>query len=252
MKIAVTGKGGAGKTTLASALALEFKEQGKQVIIVDCDPDANFSICLGFPLEEEIVPISEMKQLIAERTEVESLDTPSTFFKINPKVDDIPDKFCKIHNGIKLIVMGKVSKAGSGCMCPENTFIKRLISHLVLRKNEVVILDMVAGSEHLGRATAANVDVALIVVEPTQLGVVTAGRIKSLVKELGIRMSFFVGNKIESEQDRDFLLKNLGNEFLGFIHLSESLQANRGVFKFDDNLKVEFDEIFNKLYTLSN
>ncbi len=250
MKIAVTGKGGSGKTTVAAGLALEFNQQGKKVIVLDCDPDANLGLALDFPNIESIVPISEMKQLIAERTEVESLDKPTTFFKINPKVDDIPEKFAAVHNGIKLLVMGKVCKAGSGCMCPENTFIKRLLAHLVLKKDEVVILDMVAGSEHLGRGTAENVDMALIVAEPTHLGVATAKRIENLVKDLGIKKRFFIGNKIADSQDKDFLLKALGNNILGIIELNKNLAQNRGVFRFDEKLRDEFDMLFKKL--LSN
>lgn len=247
MKIAVTGKGGAGKTTIATGLALKFKESGKKVIAVDCDPDANFGIALGFSKPEDIKPISELKELIAQRTEVESLDKPATFFKINPKVDDIPDKYCAKKDGIKLLVMGKVCKAGGGCMCPENTFVRRLLSHLLLSKDEVVILDMVAGTEHLGRATAENVDQALIVAEPTQLGVSTAKNIEKLVRELGIKKISFIGNKINSPEDEKFLKDNLGNRFLGLIHLNKTLSQNRGVFKFDELLRKEFDLIFSKL-----
>ncbi|MEW6009316.1 MAG: AAA family ATPase [Candidatus Omnitrophota bacterium] len=247
MKIAITGKGGSGKTTIAAGLALKFKEQGKKVIVVDCDPDANLALALGFPHIEDITPISQMKELIAERTEVESLDEPSTFFKINPKVDDIPEKFAAVYNGIRLLVMGKVCKAGSGCMCPENTFIKRLLSHLVLKKDEVVILDMVAGSEHLGRGTAGNVDMALIVVEPTKLGALTARHIENLIEELGIKKRFFIANKIDSEADENFLKEELGKNFLGFIHLNKNLSRNRGIFQFDKTLKAEFDILFKKL-----
>ncbi len=247
MKIAVTGKGGAGKTTIAAGLALKFKESGKKVIAVDCDPDANFGIALGFSNLENIKPISELKELIAERTEVESLDKPATLFKINPRVDDIPDKYCAVKDGIKLLVMGKVCKAAGGCMCPENTFVRRLLSHLMLSKDEVVILDMVAGTEHLGRATAENVDRALIVAEPTQLGVSTAKTIERLVKQLGIKKISFVGNKINDSEDEKFLKDNLGNEFLGLIHANQTLTKSRGVFKFDELLKKEFDLIFKKL-----
>ena len=177
MKIAVTGKGGSGKTTTAAGLALTLKEKGKQVITLDCDPDMNLGLSLGFANYEKITPISEMKDLIATRTGVESLDKPTTFFKLNPKVSDIPEKCAVEHDGIKLLVMGKVNKAGGGCMCPENTFIKSLLNHLIINDDQVVILDMVAGTEHLGRATAKAVDAFIVVAEPTAMGVATAQRI---------------------------------------------------------------------------
>jgi CO dehydrogenase maturation factor len=247
VKIAITGKGGAGKTTISCGLAFKFRDNENQVIAVDCDPDTNFALALGFPNPADIKPISQLKEMIAERTGVESLDKPQTFFKLNPKVDDIPDKYAVSHNGIKLLVMGKVCKAGSGCMCPENTFIKRLISHLVLEKNQVVILDMVAGTEHIGRGTAANVDVALIVVEPTKLGVLTGLNAENLLKQSGIKKISFIGNKIVNIDDEIFLKENIHSDFLGFIHLNKTLEQNRGIFKFDKSLEREFDEVFKKL-----
>jgi len=247
MKIAITGKGGVGKTTVTAGLSLTISQDKKKVIVIDCDPDANLGLSLGFANSENITPISEMKSLIAERTGVESLDVPATFFKLNPQVDDIPDKYAAEKDGIKLLVMGKVCKAGGGCMCPENTFIKSLISHLVLKQGETVLLDMVAGSEHLGRATAKNVDAFLIVVEPTQTSVATAQRIRKLSTEMGIKNIFFVGNKIRQDSDREFLKKELKDAFLGFVPFSKTLDENRGKFVFDEPLKEEFSRIYKQL-----
>ncbi|MDP2939311.1 MAG: AAA family ATPase [Candidatus Omnitrophota bacterium] len=247
MKIAITGKGGVGKTTIAAGLALIIKEKANKVITIDCDPDMNLGLTLGFPNYEKITPICEMKELIAQRTEVESLDKPSTFFKLNPKVDDIPEKFAAEHNGIKLLVMGKVNKAGAGCMCPENTFIKNLLSHLILNQDEFVILDMVAGSEHLGRATAKYVDAFLIVTEPTNLSITTSHRIKNLCQEMGIKNIFFVGNKIRNDADKEFLKKDLRNSFAGFISFSKMLELNRGLFQFEEQSKLEFENIYQTL-----
>ena len=207
MKIAIAGKGGSGKTTITAGLSLLYSQNKKSVIAIDCDPDMNLGYVLDFLSPEKIVPISKMKELIAERTESD-LASPGGYFKLNPKVDDIPDKFCPRHNNIRLIVMGKVNKAEGGCLCPENAFIKRLISHLMIGE-EVVFLDMVAGSEHLGRGTAHSVDVFLIITEPTQLGVNTGVHIKSLARDLGIKKIFFIGNKINNKADLDFLKKNL-------------------------------------------
>lgn len=246
MKIAITGKGGSGKTTLAAGLSLLFSQQGKHVIAVDCDPDMNLGFSLNFTQLEKITPIVEMKSLIAERTEATS-DQAAGYFKLNPKVDDIPEKFCPEQNNIRLIVMGKVNKAGGGCLCPENAFVKRLISHLVTSPGEVVILDMVAGSEHLGRGTAESVDTFLIVTEPTQMGINTALNIKSLAKDLGIKQIFFVGNKINGQQDLNFLKDNLKENLIGLISFNQNLSAARGSFKFDKNLKEEFQGIYNRL-----
>ena len=141
MKIAVLGKGGAGKTTVAAGLIKIFSESRKEVIAVDCDPDISLGWALDFPGYEGITPISAMRNLIAERTESDPL-RPQGFFKINPLVTDIPEKFCPQDKGVRLIVMGKVDKPQGGCLCPENTFIRSLVAHLVLRENEIVILDM--------------------------------------------------------------------------------------------------------------
>lgn len=246
MKIAVTGKGGSGKTTVAAGLSLLFVEQGKQVIAIDCDPDINLGFALNFPQPEKITPISEMKELIAERTEAD-LDKPSGYFKLNPKVDDIPQRFCPEYNNIRLIVMGRVNKAGGGCLCPENTFIKSLLSHLIVNKEDVVILDMVAGTEHLGRATASSVDTFLIITEPTLLGVNTGLHIKSLAEDLAIKRINFVGNKINGLKDIDFLKENLKEDIIGFISFNKNIQETRGSFVFDDKLKKEFLEIYERL-----
>lgn len=245
MKIAITGKGGSGKTTLAAGLSILFS-QNKQVIAVDCDPDMNLGYALDFAHPEKITPIAEMKALIGERTEA-NLDGPAGYFKLNPRVDDIPEKFCPAQKNIRLMVMGKVNKAGSGCLCPENTFIKSLLNHLVISRDEVVILDMVAGTEHIGRGTANSVDAFLIVAEPTQLGVNTGLHIKSLAKGLGIEKIFFVGNKINSQEDIDFLKESLKENLIGNISFNKNLQDLRGRFVFDEDLKKEFEGIYDRL-----
>ena len=247
MKIAVTGKGGSGKTTIAAGLSLILSEQNKKVIAVDCDPDTNLGIALGVEGAENIVPISEMKELIAARTGVESLDTPQTFFKINPKVDDLPEKFSVKFKNIQLLVMGKVEKASGGCMCPENTFMKSLVSHLILSKDQVVILDMVAGTEHLGRGTARSVDVFIIAVEPTEISIATAVRIKKLAEELHIKKIFMVGNKIRNESDKEFLNKKAKSDIIGFVSYNQSYQENRGTFILDSRFGEEFKSIYKRL-----
>ena len=247
MKLAITGKGGSGKTTIAAGLSLLFSDEGKQVIALDCDPDTNLGITLGIPDARNITPISEMKELIAERTGVASLDTPQTFFKINPQVDDIPEKYAVKHKNIRLLVMGKVDKAAGGCMCPENTFVKSLISHLVIAQDDVVILDMVAGTEHLGRGTARAVDACLIAVEPTEVSVATALRIQKLAQQLGIKKIFFVGNKIQSDTDKEYLQQKINNGIIGYLSVSNTLTKNKGKFVFDSTLEKEFKLIYQSL-----
>ena len=217
MKIAVSGKGGVGKTTFASFLIRALALGGKKVLAIDADPDANLAQALGVKNSDQIVPISQMKALIEERTEAK-IGSMGAFFKLNPKVDDLPEKLSVVANGVKVMVMGGVKKGGSGCICPESTLLKTLISHIVLARDEVVILDMEAGLEHLGRATAMSVDLLIVVVEPGRRSVETAYQIRRLAGDIGVKRLCFVGNKIRSDKDRVFLEEQMPDfQFLGFI-----------------------------------
>ncbi len=223
MKFAITGKGGVGKTLLASLLSKIFVESGYSVIAIDADPDANLAATLGFPHPERITPISELSSLIEERTGAKPGQS-APFFKLNPKVDDLPEKYSQSHNGIRLMVMGKPKKGGSGCYCPENALLKTLITHLLLARDEVVILDMEAGIEHLGRGTAGAVDKLIVVVEPGRRSVETAYRIDELARDIGLRDIAMVGNKLRSPSEKEFLISSLPNfEFLGFIPYDQAV-----------------------------
>lgn len=246
MKIAVSGKGGSGKTTIAAGLIHILVEKGRSVLAVDCDPDISLGLALDFHSYAQIKPICEMKELIAERTESDPAK-PQGFFKINPRVDDIPEKFCPQDKNIRLIVMGKVDKPQGGCLCPENTFVRSLIAHLILKENEVVVMDMAAGSEHLGRATAKGVDVFLIVVEPSQMSLQTARHIQGLAKGLGFGKIFFIANKIKAPGDIDFIQSSVGQDLIGSVRFNRLLEEARGKFVFDDTSHREFESIYTKI-----
>ena len=223
MKIAVSGKGGVGKTTFAAFMIKALADQGKKVLAIDADPDANLAQALGVEGAEKIVPISQMKELIEERTEAK-LGTMGGFFKLNPKVDDLPDKLSIEVDGIRLMVMGGVKKGGAGCVCPESIMLKNLLRHIVVARDEVVVLDMEAGLEHLARGTAQAVDHLIVVVEPGRRSIETAHQIKRLAGDLGIKSLKFVGNKIRGDADRKFLEEHMqGFPFLGFLSFSDSI-----------------------------
>ncbi|WP_419749143.1 AAA family ATPase [Terrisporobacter petrolearius] len=238
MKIAITGKGGVGKTTFSSILSRMFAEDGYRVVAVDADPDANLASALGFTKEvyESIVPIADMKDVISDRTSSQS-GTFNKMFKLNPKVDDIPQKYCKEHNGVRLLTLGSVDYGGSGCVCPEHVLLKRLCSHLILQNKDVVIMDMEAGIEHLGRGTAQGVDAFVVVVEPGERSIQTYRKVKQLGGDIGVRKVFVVGNKIRNNEDEEFIKSNLEDgDLLGFINY------NQEVINSDRNNKSPYDE----------
>lgn len=251
MKIAVSGKGGVGKTTLSATLARLFAADGKKVLAIDADPDANLAGALGFAKPEDIVPLSEMRELIAERTGTE----PGKYggvFKMNPKVDDLPDTIAKEIGGLKFMVLGGVKKGGGGCICPESVMLKNLVMHLILGRNEVVIMDMEAGLEHLGRATATGVDKLIVVVEPGRRSLDTAETVRNLAKDLNMKNIVVVGNKVRNERDAEFIRRGLdGFQVLGFIpYTAEVIEADltgQAVYDIAPTAVAAIRNIYNQL-----
>ena len=220
MKVAITGKGGVGKTTFAACLARLYADEGRKVLCADVDPDANLGLALGFSEEDlaKITPITEMKALIQQRTQAHEFEN---FFKINPKVDDLPDMLAQEINGVKLLLMGTVKTGGAGCVCPEHVILKRLLSHMIVQRDEVVIMDMEAGLEHLSRGTTDMVDQFIVVVEPGARSIQTYHSVQRLAADLGVHKVKVVANKVRDEADETFIREQVPEEdLLGIIHYS--------------------------------
>jgi len=254
MKLAITGKGGTGKTTIAGILAYYFNKDAYQVLAVDADPDANLASAIGIPHEQaqSIVPISSQRELIKEKTGA----SPKQFgqlFKMNPTVNDTPDKFCINFQGIRLLVMGGVRKGGSGCACPENVVIKNLLSEIILNRDEVVIVDMEAGIEHLGRATAESINKMLIIVEPGTQSIYTAKSIMKLAKDIGIHHFGIIGNKIQNKRQKIWINEQFpSNLILGKISYHDIIREadllEKPLFEvMGEELRREFDSIYQNI-----
>lgn len=265
MKIAVSGKGGVGKTTVAAFLARLLSRDNNNVLAVDADPSPSLASALGLGESEraKIVPITRMGDLIEERTGLPpssktgssdvALDSFGKIFTMNPKVDDIAGLFAvECEDNVKLLVLGTIETAGRGCFCPENALLKSLLRHLILRSDDYIILDMEAGTEHLGRGTAKGLDLLIIVIEPGRRAIETAMRIKDLAVELGIENMGLVLNKVPGSEDKAELEKQLSETDLPVlavlpynIKLVEADLHDKSPFDYNDT-----DNILNEMITL--
>jgi CO dehydrogenase maturation factor len=253
MKLAIAGKGGVGKTTLSALLAYIYAEQGQKVIAIDADPAASLANALGLPpqVAAQAQPIAEMDALIEERTGAKP-GTVGGFFSLTPRVDDIPERFSVTHRGVRMLRLGSIRGGGLGCICPESAMLKALVTHLVLYQNETLIMDMEAGLEHLGRATAGAVNVFIAVAEPGRRSLDTAQRIKNLAAEIGVKQVYLVGNKIHDAGELEFVKSNAnGMTFIGYLPFDpaagEADRTGQAVFDVAPQLAQAAREIAEKL-----
>jgi CO dehydrogenase maturation factor len=223
VKIAVSGKGGVGKTTLAACLARVYARRGFRVLCVDADPAASLAPALGVSKERiaQIRPITEMRELIEERTGAKP-GTYGGFFSLNPDVDDLPDAFAIDADGVRLLVTGGLKDAASGCYCPENELLKVLLLHIFTERDEYVVLDMEAGIEHLTRGTTQAVDAMVVVVEPGMRSLRLALSIEQMAHDLGIEHVFYVANKVATDEQAAVIRTALaGKPLLGILPRSD-------------------------------
>jgi CO dehydrogenase maturation factor len=254
IKIAIGGKGGVGKTTVCAILAQLFAESGFDVLAIDADPDANLASALGVASDQSPEPLINMKDLIAERTGT-GKDAVGAYFKLNPKVSDLPEKYWHESNGLKLLVLGAITQAGSGCACPEGAFLKALLRHTILQRREMVLVDLAAGVEFMGRASVQGIDALVLVVEPGGRSIETANNMAKMGRELGIECVAAIANKITETSQTDAIISQLQDvDLLGNLQYSRSLQqADLGrapVLGADTEITNELKQVKNQLTQL--
>ena len=255
LKLAISGKGGVGKTTVSAMIARLLAVRGKRVFAIDADPVTNLAASLGIPEDPPITPIVDLRDLIAERTGVE----PGTYggvFKLNPKVDDLPERFSRERDGVRLLVTGTINEGGTGCFCPESAVLRALMQHMILYRDDVVVMDMEAGVEHIGRATTKAVDRLIVVVDPGKRSQSAAHRIKQLASDIGLEKISIIANRVSDESEAGSIREYLADfDFLGAIPYDESIiSADRdGVRPYDDPAQApkEFSEIVDRLLNSS-
>jgi len=253
-KIAIGGKGGVGKTTVCAVWAQLFAQDGFDVLAIDADPNTNLASAFGLSSEQNPESLIKMKQLIAERTGA-GKDAIGTYFKLNPKVSDLPQKHWLEVNGVKLLVLGAITQAGMGCACPEGAFLKALLTHTILQRQELVLVDLAAGLEFMGRASVLGIDALIIVVEPGGRSIETANNVVKMARELGIKNVAAIANKITETAQMDVIKSQLKETvLLGTLRYSRSLQEadlkRAPVFGADAEVTEQLKQAKNKLAEL--
>ena len=254
IKIAIGGKGGVGKTTVCAILAQLYAESGFDVLAIDADPDTNLASALGVACEQSPEPLINMKELIAERTGT-GKDAVGSYFRLNPNVSDLPEKYWHESNGLKLLVLGAITQAGSGCACPEGAFLKALLRHTILQRQEMVLVDLAAGVEFMGRASVQGIDALVLVVEPGGRSIETANNMAKMGRELGIEVVAAIANKITETAETDTIKRQLRNvDLLGNLRYSRAMQqADLGrapALGADAEITKELEQVKNKLTQL--
>ena len=253
-KIAIGGKGGVGKTTVCAVWAQLFAEGGFDVLAIDADPNTNLASAFGIPSEQSPEPLIKMKQLIAERTGTDR-DAVGAYFRLNPKVSDVPQEYWLEVDGVKLLVLGGITRAGAGCACPEGAFLKALLTHSILQRKEVVLVDLAAGVEFMGRASIQGIDALVVVVEPGARSIETAINIARMAKELGIKEVAAIANKITEASQVEMIKSRLADMvILGNIRYTDAVQEadlqRKSVFSADVELVRVLKEARDKLTDL--
>jgi len=253
-KIAIGGKGGVGKTTVSAILAQLFARDGYDVLAIDADPDVNLASAFGLSKEHSPQPLIKMKELIAERTGTDK-DTLGKYFKLNPMVHDVPQEYWIEAKGLKLLVLGAITQAGGGCACPEGAFLKALLTHTMLQRQEVVMVDLAAGVEFMGRASVQGIDALILVVEPGARSIETANNMARMARKLGIGCVGIVANKVVNDDQAEVVRSQLSDAIqLGTIGYSRSLQEADlkclPVFEADKEVTEELRRVKDKLAEL--
>lgn len=218
MKLAISGKGGVGKTTLTALMAISLVDRGYRVTAIDADPNPNLAAALGIP-SAPITPLLELREEIEQR-----VGGTNGIVLLNPRVDDLIERVAVVHNGIRLVVAGAITRGGAGCACPQSVLLRRVIEFLTLERGQALLVDLEAGLEHLGRRSAHAADALLVVVDPSRASLETAGRIRRLAADIGIAQVLGVANRVRSYADEAYMASHLdGLELIGAIPYSEAL-----------------------------
>jgi CO dehydrogenase maturation factor len=253
LKIAIGGKGGVGKTTVCAVWAQLFAEEGFDVLAIDADPNTNLAMAFGISSERNPQPLIKMEQLISERTG-STKGAVGAYFKLNPKVSDLPEKYWVKANGVKLLVLGGITQAGAGCACPEGAFLKAMINHTILERQEIVLVDLAAGVEFMGRASVQGVDALVVVVEPGGRSIETAKTIARMGGELGIKHVAAIANKITDITQVETIKSQLDIPVLSNISYNPAVQDadlhNKAIFEASNELVEKLREAKNRLISL--